>query len=183
MNVACVIIYDPKKGTIGSAFTGQNNFECLINGELCHLVIPLALDLQVAKAAWRAPKETIVLTGPWRAPGEHTGLLSSGMKLGAYGRNRQWWERGVGCYSWGSNIGAEDTPCKGLCVHGPPGELCASATSRPAAMPPSLSFPHHSLLGQVLTFLHSTHLALLIFFLSLPDVLVQRSSVSTDRCW
>lgn len=89
MNVACVIIYDPKKGTIGSAFTGQNNFECLINGELCHLVIPLALDLQVAKAAWRALKETIVLTGPWRAPGEHTGLLSSGMKLGAYGRNRQ----------------------------------------------------------------------------------------------
>lgn len=38
-------------------------------------------------------------------------------------------------------MGAEDPPCKGGCVPGPPGELCASSAPRPGAMPPSLPFP------------------------------------------
>lgn len=106
---------------------------------------PQDLHLQVAKAAWSALRET---HRALESVGEGVlSLLSSGMKLRVCGRNRRWRERRVGCYSWGSNIRAEDTPYKEGCVCGTPGELCASSTSWPGVMPPSLSYPPSQTVG------------------------------------
>lgn len=102
-----------------------------------------------------------MLTGPWHAPGEDTGLLSRGMKLmeetGGDGRDE--WAVTAEVQTSEQRIPSAN---RDVCMA--PQESCSSSASCPGVMPPPLPFPPSYTVGTSAQFPPSNPLCFARFF-------------------